>query len=227
MTQTQICAECKKENDRNEMIEFDGKYICSECKPVFVNKLKEGIGQIYDDFLFAGFWKRVAASIIDSLILIPLTILTFVNLLYIKNIVLLLFIGIIGVLYKVVMEGFKGATLGKMAVAIVIADLKGNVIGFKKSFLRNILYILSGTIGIISSLILFQLAEFNETNNFTEIGQLQNQIGLNVYSQLVGLFMFISCIFVLFQKQKRTLYDLWAGTVSIEKESPILHSDTF
>jgi len=98
---------------------------------------------------YAGFWRRVAAVLIDGLILsvvlIPLslvlrdpdqqtTIYTPIS-------------TVINWLYFALMESSdRQATLGKMALGIVVTDLDGNKIGFGRATGRYFAKILSGLI---------------------------------------------------------------------------------
>ncbi len=37
------CSQCGKQYSNGEMLEFEGDFICFNCKPVFIQKLKEGV----------------------------------------------------------------------------------------------------------------------------------------------------------------------------------------
>ncbi len=61
-----VCTMCNRIVPPGDAIEYQGDYICAECKPGFVQRLKEGIplpGMVY-----AGFWIRFVAVLVDSLI---------------------------------------------------------------------------------------------------------------------------------------------------------------
>ena len=125
---------------------------CKECG----NKIKDnavicvncGVSVIYENDSinkYAGFWKRCAASIIDGLIaFIPIFILTFMftfiiiadnpdtdtdTMIAVGQIIFYILGGIGGWLYFALMESStKQATLGKMALGIIVTDLDGNPI---------------------------------------------------------------------------------------------------
>jgi len=125
-------------------------------------------------FSYAGFWKRFVAHIIDQIIMSVLGIIIVIPFLamigislwdqdfdpsmgfiftlitaYI-SIILLIVIG--GWLYFALMESMKGATLGKMALGIIVTDMNGNRISFGRATGRYFGKILSGltfTIGYI------------------------------------------------------------------------------
>lgn len=76
----------------------------------------------YPDIVYANFWKRVAAAIIDGIIFI-------IFLALFKNFGILL-----GWAYYAIMESSpQQGTLGKMAVGIAVTDLKGNRISFGRA----------------------------------------------------------------------------------------------
>jgi uncharacterized RDD family membrane protein YckC len=64
---TQVaCAMCNRIVPPEDAIEYQGTYVCAECKPEFVQRLKEGMplpGMVY-----AGFWIRFVAVMVDGLI---------------------------------------------------------------------------------------------------------------------------------------------------------------
>jgi len=125
-------------------------------------------------FSYAGIWKRFVAHIIDQIIMSVLGIIIVIPFLamigislwdqdfdpsmgfiftlitaYISIIILI----VIGEwLYFALMESMKGATLGKMALGIIVTDMNGNRISFGRATGRYFGKILSGltfTIGYI------------------------------------------------------------------------------
>lgn len=74
------------------------------------------------DIVYANFWKRVAAAIIDSIILTVILAISSI------------FGILLGWVYYAVMESSpQQGTLGKMAVGIAVTDLKGNRISFGRA----------------------------------------------------------------------------------------------
>ncbi len=65
---TATCAECKESFAQGDMIRFKELWICGACKPVFFQKIKEGV-PVEGSLAYAGFWIRFAAVFIDGLIL--------------------------------------------------------------------------------------------------------------------------------------------------------------
>ena len=120
---------------------------------------------------YAGFWKRFLAYIIDScivsiaslIIIVPMAIMFGIGIFTHEEIdeeaaagfliafigAYLIFIMIIVVgqwLYFALMESRKGATLGKMALGIMVTDMNGNPVSFGKASGRYFGKILSSLI---------------------------------------------------------------------------------
>ena len=72
-----LCAECGRPFPPEDVIRHGDQFICSACKPVFLQKLKEGVTPVAA-LRYAGFWIRVLAYIIDfilmEIVLVPLSI---------------------------------------------------------------------------------------------------------------------------------------------------------
>jgi len=78
-----VCAECGKMFPIGETIKYGSSYVCAACKPVFLQKLREGARLNTGGLNYAGFWIRFAAKLLDGLILgavivIPMVILVFI-----------------------------------------------------------------------------------------------------------------------------------------------------
>lgn len=119
-------------------------------------------------FSYAGFWKRFVAYIIDQIIISVLAFVIVIPFLamiglglwsqdfdvsenYIFAIIsayfsIILFIVIGQWLYYALMESMKGATLGKMALGIIVTDMQGNRISFGRATGRYFAKIISSLI---------------------------------------------------------------------------------
>jgi uncharacterized RDD family membrane protein YckC len=99
---------------------------------------------------YAGFWKRVGASLLDGIIVgIPLSIILYLTL-GTDSATSNLISFVVQLLYKTLMESSdKQATLGKMIVGIKVTDLYGERISFGRAAGRYFASILSSlTLGI-------------------------------------------------------------------------------
>ena len=61
------CSECGNLFAQDDMIRYQNVWVCANCKPIFVQKLKEGAA-LSTEVIFAGFWERFAAKFLDGLI---------------------------------------------------------------------------------------------------------------------------------------------------------------
>src|SRR5438046_1163479 len=62
------CSQCGRDFTQSDTIRFQDQWVCADCKPLFFQRIKEGQGVVVG-LLYAGFWPRFGAKIIDGLIL--------------------------------------------------------------------------------------------------------------------------------------------------------------
>jgi uncharacterized RDD family membrane protein YckC len=129
----------------------------AENNPYYQNDASDG-NQAYtspislhpESVSYAGFWKRVGASLLDGVIIgLPSGI--FLYILFGDNEAATNLVSfIVGILYKTLMESSaKQATVGKMIVGIKVTDLNGQRISFGRAIGRYFASILSSlTLGI-------------------------------------------------------------------------------
>lgn len=65
---TAVCFQCGRSLPRDQVLEFQGQALCGACKPLFVQRMREGVGTA-GALDYAGFWIRFAAKFIDGIIL--------------------------------------------------------------------------------------------------------------------------------------------------------------
>jgi uncharacterized RDD family membrane protein YckC len=131
-----FCNLCGRQASANDLVNLGGRYVCAACKPTALQQMREGIvtssGRVY-----AGFWLRFAALMIDS------TLLSVVNLTITMAILgaaaftgdptaSLAGMGISILLNMAVAVSYeswflvnKGATLGKLAVGLRVIRHSG------------------------------------------------------------------------------------------------------
>jgi uncharacterized RDD family membrane protein YckC len=66
---TQICGECGKPFGLGELVPIGPAYICAACKPIYLQRIREGGGQALGAVHYAGFWIRFVAKVIDGVLL--------------------------------------------------------------------------------------------------------------------------------------------------------------
>ena len=198
--ETRKCKSCGQEFQK--WVEF-----CSHC-----GQAVEGYSRP------AGFWIRVGASIIDSLIFIPIIILSVWNTYSLKNTVVLILTSLPGLIYKPLMESFYGATLGKMSCKIKVIDDNGRKISLFNAYIRFFPFFLSAGVTLAGQLILFSSPQFQSATSWIEISQAQQGSFLVVISYPVSALVLIDCIVVAFTFRKRALHDMMAESFCVYKE---------
>jgi uncharacterized RDD family membrane protein YckC len=151
------CVECGNAFSKDDMIQYQDSWVCATCKPIFVQKLKEGLS-VTGTMEYAGFWIRLGAKIIDWIILsIANTIITMVfgfllisssspsGSLMATGISTLLQMAMAAA-YTTWFLGRFGATLGKMACKIKVVTPEGESISYLRGLGRYFAEILSGII---------------------------------------------------------------------------------
>ncbi len=154
-----VCSECGKVFPPDQVIRHGTAYVCANCKPIFVQKLREG-AVLPGTMRYASVWTRFAAIFVDGIIL------WIVNLGFgiaagvgvsraiglergdfgIRELVLLAVQMAVGFGYEGVMIGKYGATLGKMAVRVRVVTSDGERLTYGRSFGRYFSKILSSII---------------------------------------------------------------------------------
>jgi len=66
--ETRFCSECGRPYPAYEMVTIGSATICAQCKPLYMQRVREG-GQPIGVRRYAGFWIRFVARLIDGIIL--------------------------------------------------------------------------------------------------------------------------------------------------------------
>jgi uncharacterized RDD family membrane protein YckC len=151
------CIECGQEKSHDEVIHLGAVDVCADCKPVYLERLRQGVA-ITSSVQFAGFGVRFCAEIIDYVILgafqaALLTAFT-MNTSSGKDMMGNLFVsaiaGIIGfalqVAYQTWFVGRFAATPGKMAFGLKVIRADGTRVGYGLAFGRWLGKLVSGMI---------------------------------------------------------------------------------
>lgn len=144
-----VCSECRRVFAEEEMIRFNDARVCAACKPVFVQKVKEGVS-VAGALDYAGFWTRLGAVVIDGFIIwifnmalfVPLGIIMptstddpFAALSFMPLIMLLQYA--IPAVYDTWFVGKYGATPGKMACKIKVVVADGTPVSYSRALGRH------------------------------------------------------------------------------------------
>ena len=155
-----ICAECGRSFPQDDMIKYGESWVCAQCKPVFIQKIKEGVNIAHMDY--AGFWIRFGASIIDSVIMTVVNLIITVafslpgigsmnsddpSQMFMSSYTIGTLLNVIIYFgYEIFFTGKWGATIGKMACGLKVVTPEGEKISYARSFGRYFAKIVSALI---------------------------------------------------------------------------------
>jgi uncharacterized RDD family membrane protein YckC len=158
-----VCGECGGIFDKNEMIPHGEVYICAKCKPVFMQKLAEGVKLNMGGLDYASIGTRFGAAVLDGILLWIVSFATQMLAMMVAaktirsapemaltvQIILMVVQLAIGVSYETIMVGKFGATLGKMACKIKVVTADGGRVTYLRALGRYFSKFLSGMICLI------------------------------------------------------------------------------
>jgi uncharacterized RDD family membrane protein YckC/DNA-directed RNA polymerase subunit RPC12/RpoP len=147
-----VCSQCGRAFPPGEVIQVGSLNVCAECKPAFLQRVREG-GELGPGQLkYAGFWIRFAAKIIDGLIMgVVNGLLGFaLGLVFTTTVkarpgevffppVMLASFGfgvILAASYSTFFLGRFGATPGKMACKLKVVTPEGRPVSYATGFGR-------------------------------------------------------------------------------------------
>ena len=156
---TASCAECGRSFPADDMINYSGAYVCAECKPIFFQRVREGV-PLDQGFEYGGFLIRFGAKIIDGIILsaVQTPILLLLGMSAASSpdtagAVYTLLSNLISIglqtAYNVFFLGKFAATPGKMACGLKVVRPTGERITYLRALGRTFAEILSAMIFLI------------------------------------------------------------------------------
>ncbi|MFN7922049.1 MAG: RDD family protein [Bryobacteraceae bacterium] len=154
----QFCTNCGRQFLSSELVAIYGRPVCAQCKPQVLQQVREGATPM-DARVYAGFWARFAAILIDGIILTivtgGLTMVVFAagmggdpsSPAWIGAFALLQLVDVaIGVGYVAWFLVNKGATPGKMALGLRVIRANGGPITYGLGVGRYFASMVSGMI---------------------------------------------------------------------------------
>ncbi len=147
-----VCSECGRTFPEEEMISFENAKVCAGCKPMFVQKIKEGVS-VAGIMEYAGFWIRFGAIFIDGIILWAVQMVVYAvfgtitatampgnstssSFFIISQVIITLLSFVISAAYEIWFVGRFGATPGKMACKIKIVTPGGGKVSYSRALGR-------------------------------------------------------------------------------------------
>lgn len=167
----------------------------------------------------ANFGVRVAASILDSIILSPILFLITKNSMEYRSFELFLVLISLYSFYKPLMEYRFGGTLGKMIMKIKVVDKDNNKMTLNQSFIRwlhyfpNFIFTITGTYKLYTLLGNMQFESIPEFLDW----QIQNSNPSVLESYAPVLIVFFAAFVLTDRVNKRGLHDVIAKTYVIHK----------
>lgn len=174
--------------------------------------------------VYAGFWKRFGAAIVDMVVFIPFMLIF--NLQAISLAAAMLTAVVWYALYYAYVVYFHyrfGATLGKMATGIRVTLPNGGRIGLTQALLRSSVDISFGILTVVAQVIAISNADAGQ---YLSAGWLERSTYLipllPVWYGIVNMgstaWYWSEFVVLLFNRRKRSLHDFIAGTVVIHQE---------
>lgn len=155
------CVECGSAFPLDEMVSYGDSRVCASCKPVFFQRLKEGVRPTME-FTYGGFWIRFAAKVIDGIIvmLFSFAVTLLIKYVYpvpdpskhsmeaVRNwgIVVNVLVNLLNIAYYTYFHGKYAATIGKMICGLKIITPDGGRVSYLRAFGRFFAEIVSGMI---------------------------------------------------------------------------------
>ena len=233
------CSQCLRQAAGDDMIQYQGFWVCAECKDTFYQRIREGNFIPQEPQIrqqpweqarrrFAGFWIRVGATLLDVLILLPVhfvLMLIFMNRMFTAGPpppLMTLIQLIIGISYTTFFLGKFGATPGKMACGLKVIVSNGRPVSYLRSFGRYWAVGLSGLIPYISAGIAMVaiMAISLHSNHYGRPGPRDVEAALAIGALVaipVGLLMAFPLYMAGMTKQKCALHDFICNTRVIHK----------
>jgi len=158
------CSQCGRVFAPSDLVQIAGSWVCGGCKPAFLSRVMAGGAATAPTWQYGGFWIRVVARLIDTVILyvaqIPIQLLFIGRVLFpgtrppAESATALISATLWVTLanwalrggYEVLMLRYLGATVGKMAVGLKVVRADGSGLGWGVAVGRFFMYIVSGII---------------------------------------------------------------------------------
>ena len=154
VAEVRYCSQCGQSRPADEFASFGGLLVCGACKETYAQKLREGVST--SALVYAGFWVRVGAVLVDGVILFMIQIvlqIAFFSLLVSRTnvnlggtILLNLFSVALGATYESVLISRYGATPGKMALGLQVVRPDGGPVSLGRAVGRYFSKMLSAMI---------------------------------------------------------------------------------
>lgn len=175
--------------------------------------------------VYAGFWKRFFAGLLDAFVLMPLAFLFLWLESFDRNLAILITILSTSLfsMYNVYFNARFGGTLGKLVTGIRITKPDGTRIEWPEAWKRSAVDIAFAILMLYIEI--FALIQISSEQYVTVTFPERAQLLQSHYPSWFFIFMYLQQVWIwsevvvlLFNKRKRALHDFIAQTVVIQKE---------
>lgn len=174
---------------------------------------------------FASFGYRLGAALIDILVTLPLSGGFLYFMMFEPNWQAYVGLTLLAATYKPLMEGFFGATVGKMILKIKVVQQGGEMINWSQAFIRYVPWIIASAISLWATQETILFLEDYGVNGFLEYGEamaeFQQENGFSmksIVSSIAGWLPLISALFLLGNDRKQAAHDMLAETFVVHKD---------
>jgi uncharacterized RDD family membrane protein YckC len=189
------CSQCGTPTPADELIYLEGRPVCANCKPLVLQKIKEGVA-ITGQHVYGGFWIRVAAKFLDGILM------------WIMMILVTLLLGLVGGLFGIAKPAAGGAPnpaamiLGFVYMLVAITLAVGYIVFFVGKF------------GATPGKMACGLKIIRPDGSPMTYGRAFGRWAAEIVS---GLTFYIGFLMVAFDDEKRGLHDRIADTRVVRK----------
>jgi len=175
----------------------------------------------HGELWYAGFWPRLGATLIDGLVLAPITVLQFWLLPHSRtgSIALQIPLSLVAISYEVILLARYGQTVGKMAMRVAVFRVNGDNIGWREVALRCSVDSVLGLAGSITYV--YAMTRLPATNwNGGWLAISTSLLALQPrwsrwLNHALNAWTLSELITLLFNRRRRALHDFIAGTVVV------------
>jgi uncharacterized RDD family membrane protein YckC len=171
---------------------------------------------------YAGFWPRLGAIVVDTVVLVPIIMLSFWTFSKSRTIAMSFEIPIacLFALYSIYFVGRWGQTIGKMAVGIRVVAVNGESAGYVRALYRHavdLAFSLATSAFTLYALMSVTSREFDLMDLEARLELLTAKTGswTDVLNWLLIAWTVSELVVLLFNERRRAVHDYIAGTVVI------------
>lgn len=172
--------------------------------------------------IYAGFWHRLAATLIDTLLVyVPLSL--WFNWSFLSpspySLLLLLPLPLVFPIYNITCLTYWGQTPGKMAVAIQVISHGGTTVSFRHALSRHCVDVVLAVLMLTTLLVGLFTVSFPATSGTSAINSWHRQFPVwDLLDDLWDVWIWSELVVLLFNQQKKGLHDFLAGTLVIHRQ---------